>query len=351
MPINVIEKSVIGGYDSILKNGSVLVTGGAGFIGSHLIDKMSAYSNDLDLHVIDNLSNCNITNISGQLSRKFFHFTQGRFDSPDILTPHLQDTKTVFHLAAYPEIRTGFDRPDIPFEQNIRSTYFLLENIRKSQVEEIYFASSSTVYGEANQIPTPEDYGPLLPISHYGASKLACEALISSYCNTYGLKAQIFRMANVVGGRSRHGILPDLIGKLGACNTTLELLGDGLQTKSYVHVSDCIESIFFCLSKQKQTVEIYNIGTNDQIDVLSIARLVSKIMGKENINFVTTESTQNKGRGWIGDIEKMQLDITKLANLGWKPTKTSRQAIILATQELLQEEIMHSEKDVSQENI
>jgi UDP-glucose 4-epimerase len=327
-------------WTSRLSKGSVLITGGAGFIGSHLIDKMSAiFLNGVDLHVIDNLSNCDITNISGPLRHKYFHFTQGSFDRPDVLAPHLQDTRTVFHLAAYPEVRTGFEHPDIPFEQNVRNTYILLENIRKSQVEEIYFTSSSTVYGEANQLPTREDYGPLLPISPYGASKLACEALISSYCHTYGLKAQIFRMANVVGSRNRHGILPDLIGKLHGPNTSLELLGDGLQTKSYVHISDCIDCIFFCLSKQRQTVEIYNIGTNDQIDVISIATLVSKMMGKENINFVTRESTQNNGRGWIGDIKKMQLDITKLANLGWRPTKNSRQAITLAAQEILGEQL------------
>jgi UDP-glucose 4-epimerase len=314
-----------------------LVTGGAGFIGSHVVDRL--ISNYVDVRVLDNLSAGNILNLSAHKENKKFCFINKDLSDSDTLKETLKDIKIVFHIAADPEVRTGFDHPEISYRENIRNTFYLLEQIRKSDVESIFFTSSSTVYGEPDIMPTPEDYGPLFPISPYGASKLACEALISSYCHTYGIKGQIFRLANVIGSRSKHGVIWDFKNKLRINNKKLEVLGDGTQTKSYLHVSDCIDCFFFCLSKHKKQIEIFNVGNDDGIDVISIAKIVCNNMNFKDVEIVTTGGVDN-GRGWNGDIKKMHLDISKLKKLGWKPKMSSAEAIKLASQELLNDSLV-----------
>jgi UDP-glucose 4-epimerase len=254
----------------------------------------------------------------------------------------LKNITTVFHLAAYPEVRTGFTSPEIPYNENIRNTFYLLEKIRKSsKVESIVFSSSSTVYGEPEIIPTPEDYGAIIPISAYGASKLACEALISSYCHTYGIKGWIYRLANVVGARSRHGIIFDFTKKLMNNNKEMVVLGNGLQSKSYIHISDCIACMLFCLRSNAcnngnvQRVKIFNIGNDDNIDVFSIAKIICNTMGLEDVKLITTSGWNNDGRGWIGDVKHMQLDISKLKRLGWNPKLSSEEAVRLSSKEIL----------------
>jgi UDP-glucose 4-epimerase len=183
------------------------------------------------------------------------------------------------------------------------------------------------VYGEAAKVPTPEDYAPLKPISIYGASKLAGEALITAYAYTYGFKAVIYRIANVVGPRSRHGVVYDFVQKLKKNRNELEILGDGTQKKSYLYVSDCIEAMLLGIAKSSQQVEIYNIGSEDQIDVKTIANIVVEEMGLKDVKFVFTGGVG--GRGWLGDVKNMQLDINKIKKLGWKPKLNSEQAIRL----------------------
>ena len=314
--------------------GISLVTGGAGFIGSHLTEKL--VSENTEVKVIDNLSSGNFSNLSSCKDKQNFSFIKSDIRNSEELKNVLKDVKTVFHMAAYPEVRTGFDQPELCFEENTANTFNLLEQIRKSNVETILFASSSTVYGEPNIIPTPENYGPLIPISPYGSSKLACEALISSYCHTYGIKGQIFRFANIIGKRSNHGVLWDFIKKLGKNNKELEVLGDGTQSKSYSHVSDCIDSILFCSLRQKERVEIFNIGNDDEIDVMSIAQIVCNSMNLSNVNIHTSGGVDN-GRGWIGDVKKMNLDISKIKKIGWTPKYSSKTAIELSTKELIED--------------
>jgi len=189
--------------------GATLVTGGAGFIGSYIVERL--VSDGSPVIVFDNLSSGSLSNLLNCTDEKNFAFSKGDLNDQNALQNILHDVKTVFHIAAYPEVRTGFTHPGICYTENIRNTFNLLEQIRNSKVENIFFSSSSTVYGEPTTIPTPENYGPLLPISQYGSSKLACEALISSYCNTYGIRSQIFRFANVIGKRSNHGVIWDFI--------------------------------------------------------------------------------------------------------------------------------------------
>jgi len=317
--------------------GIALVTGGAGFIGSHIVDRLMG--DGIKVKVLDNLSAGSLSNLSAHKNNKNFHFIKNDLNDSKRLKETLIDVKTVFHIAADPEVKTGFEHPEISYKENIENTFYLLEQIRKSNVENILFTSSSTVYGEPGVIPTPESYGPLIPISPYGASKLACEALISSYCHTYGLKGQIFRLANVIGSRSKHGVLWDFINKLRLNNKKLEVLGDGKQSKSYLHVNDCVDCFFFCLTINKKQLEIFNVGNDDRIDVISIAKIVCKIMNLKDVDLVTTGGVDN-GRGWIGDVKKMHLDISKLKKLGWKPKLSSVESMNLASQELFKEQLV-----------
>jgi len=316
-----------------------VVTGGAGFIGSHLAEHLVL--KNFDVKVVDNLSSGNLTNLSSIIGKKNYTFIQKDLKESDGLSNLLKDVKDVFHIAAYPEVRTGYDHPELCYQENIENTFKLLEQIRKSNVEAIMFTSSSTVYGEPKKFPTPESYGPLVPISTYGASKLACEALILSYCHTYGIRGRIFRFANIIGRRSKHGVIWDFVNKLKKDEKNLEILGDGSQSKSYLYVNDCIESIFSCLTSAKNTTEIFNIGNDDEIDVLSIAKIVCESMNLSNVNIQTTGGVDN-GRGWIGDVKKMNLDISEIKKLGWRPKLTSSQAVELTAKEIVQElEVPH----------
>ena len=174
----------------------------------------------------------------------------------------------------------------------------------------------------------------LEPISQYGASKLASEAIISSYCHNYGIKGLIFRLANVIGHRSNHGVIFDFIKKLKKNKTILEVLGDGTQSKSYLHISDCIDCFFFCLSKINNQIDVFNLGNDNRSDVMFIAKTVCETMNLKDVTIKTTGGVDD-GRGWIGDVKTMQLDISKLKQLGWKPKLSSNEAIKLSCKELL----------------
>ena len=201
----------------------------------------------------------------------------------------------------------------------------------------IVFFSSSTIYGEPAEFPTSEEYGPLLPISVYGASKLGCESLVSSYCHMFGLRGVILRLANVVGDRSAHGVIVDFIQKLGRNPRELEILGDGNQSKSYLAIEDFVDAVFLAfrsfLDKGK-VVEVYNVGSLDQVNVKRIAEIVSEEMWLHDVDFKFTGGVDG-GRGWRGDVKTMLLSADKLLNLGWKPALNSEGAIRLSCRELL----------------
>ena len=312
--------------------GKIMITGGAGFIGSHLTQKLINENNEVV--VLDNLSTGNKSNLKSCIDRKNLKFIVEDLKNENQVSEHLKNIDTVFHMAADPEVRTGFSDPKSAYDQNIKNTYQLLESIRKSNIKQFVFASSSVVYGEVEIIPTPETFGPLLPISIYGRTKLACEGLISSYCNNYGIKGTIVRFANVVGSRARHGVIWDFIQKLKINQKELKVLGNGKQTKSYIHVNDCVNGLIFASKHTKKSVDVFNLVNYDMINVLDIASIVCKSMNLKNVN-ITTSGGTNDGRGWIGDIKKMRLDISKLDRLGWNPEKDSKSAIQKATLELI----------------
>jgi UDP-glucose 4-epimerase len=315
-----------------------LITGGAGFIGSHLVEAIM--TRGANLCVFDNFSSGTLQNIERWLNSPNFTFVKGDLLNPaDIKKLEQRHYNLVFHLAANPEVRIGSTNPDIHFQQNTVTTHNLLEFLRKTgNSSTLIFTSTSTVYGEPTKMPTPEDYAPLKPISTYGASKLACEALISAYAYTYGFKAIILRLANIVGPRSQHGIIYDFIQKLNKNPKELEILGDGTQNKSYLYISDCIEAMLIGLEKTKSQVEIYNIGSEDQITVKTIAEIVVEEMRLKNVQFKFTEGVDG-GRGWKGDVKNMLLDIGKLKSLGWKPKHNTKQAITKTIKELKRQQV------------
>lgn len=313
----------------------IVVTGGAGFIGSHVVDCLIEEKHEIV--VLDNLSSGDERFIAPHLDREDF-----QFHKVDILHDDIADffgcVDVVWNLAANPEVRIGAENTRIHLEQNLITTYNVLEAMRQKEVRQIIFTSTSTVYGEADQLPTPEDY-PTIPISLYGASKLASEALIASYCHTFDMHAWIYRFANVIGKRSSHGVIYDFINKIRRNPDELEILGDGMQTKSYIYVSDCIDAMFAGLQVTgtravEKGAHIFNIGTSEMTSVKQIAELVCGAMDVSPAFRFTSASDGSKG-GWIGDVPVMLLDTSRLNNLGWKQRYTSEEAVNKAIQDLL----------------
>ncbi|MFZ1898220.1 NAD-dependent epimerase/dehydratase family protein [Methanoregula sp.] len=304
-----------------------VVTGGAGFIGSHLVDTLVAEGNEVV--VIDSLCAGRRDTIARHIDSCAIRFVQA-----DLLSDGWQDAikgaDRLFHLAADPDVRQSAVNPEPTMQNNIMVTYRVLEAMRHCNIPEIVFTSTSTVYGDARVIPTPEDYAPLLPISVYGASKLACEALISAYCYSFGMKSWIYRFANIVGERSGHGVITDFIRKLKDNPAELEILGDGKQVKSYLDVHECVAAMLFAL-RAREAVNIFNIGSEDWIDVRSIAEIVAEEMHLPEVKFRFTGGE----RGWVGDVPKMQLSLERIKSRRWKPQLGSRESVRLAARDLV----------------
>ena len=312
-----------------------LITGGAGFIGSHLVHHLMSQGEEV--RVLDNLSAGSPSNIAEWSGAKRFEFVEGDLLDVNVISRALRDCDTVYHLAANPEVRSWKATPEDHFKQNIQCTYNLLEAIRRERgVSTLAFSSTSTVYGEPNEIPTPETYAPMKPISNYGASKLAAEAMICSYASMYDFKTSIFRLANVVGPRTNHGVVYDFIEKLRKDENELEVLGDGSQSKSYLYVDDCVRGLVLGTGVSEEGVDILNIGSEDRVNVLNIARIVIEEMGLEGVEIRLTEGVDG-GRGWKGDVKLMQLDMSRLRLYGWEPRYSSAEAIRLTARSIIEE--------------
>ncbi|SFB82690.1 UDP-glucose 4-epimerase [Halobiforma haloterrestris] len=300
----------------------VLVTGGAGFIGSHLVERLLAEGSDVT--VVDDCSNGDADRVPDGVD-----FVEADLTEPDALAGHLEGVDLVFHLAASKHVDT--DRPHGQFDDNTRMTRNLLEAMADAGVTDLAYTSSSTVYGEAPR-PTPEDYAPLEPISAYGASKLADEGLLSARTHSHDLTVWTFRFANVVGPRLRGAVIPDFIEKLEEDPGTLTILGDGRQEKSYLHVEDCLDAILHAIEHADDAMNTFNLGTRTTTSVDRIAAIVADEMDLDP-DFEYTGGD----RGWTGDVPKMRLSIEKLSALGWEPTLSSDEAVRRATREILAE--------------
>ena len=322
----------------------IIVTGGAGFIGSHVVDRLIDAGHEIV--VLDDLSAGDERFINPHVGKQNFQFHKVDILHDDI-SPFFDGVEEVWHLAANPEVRIGAEDTRVHLEQNVIATYNVLEAMRENNVRRMIFTSTSTVYGDADKLPTPEEY-PTIPVSLYGASKLACEAFIAAYCHTFDMRAWIYRFANVVGRRSSHGVIYDFINKIRNNPEELEILGDGNQTKSYIYVDDCIDAMVAGLNENanvgagagvegypaaKNRVNVFNIGTDDMTTVKRIAEIVCeemRVSPKPKLRF-----TGGK-RGWKGDVPIMLLDASKLNELGWKQKYNSEEAVRKAAEDLLE---------------
>jgi len=313
-----------------------IVTGGAGFIGSHLVDKLVTQGHQVT--VIDNLSSGKMENIKQWFNNSLFNFVKADLKEPVNWLEHFRDVDAIYHYAANPEVKVSVTNPEIHYKENLESTFNILEACRKNKVPLIVFASTSTVYGEPKVMPTPETYNPLEPISIYGSIKLACEILIQTYTKLYPMKALLLRYANIIGPNSTHGVIIDFINKLKDNRKKLEILGDGTQRKSYLHAEDAIEGTLKAqenFEKNGFPYEVYNVGSDDQVDVKDIANIITEEMGLKNVEYVFRPETSD-GRGWPGDVKIMLLDITKIKKkTGWSPKYNSNQAVKTTVQKIV----------------
>jgi UDP-glucose 4-epimerase len=300
-----------------------VVTGGCGFIGSHLVDALTGRGEQVA--VIDDLSTGALENIAGHLAGRRVTLRKANLLSEE-WEDLLAGAGVVYHLAADPDVRMSGIHPEAVVRNNILATVKVLEAMRQRDVPRIVFTSTSTVYGEASVIPTPEDYSPLEPISVYAASKLACEAMISAYCHSYGMQGWVFRFANIIGERSNHGVIWDFVHKLRNDPRTLEILGDGRQVKSYLEVRECVKAMLFAAGAAKGTYTVLNIGSEDWIDVKGIADIVVAALGLGKVEYRFTGGE----RGWVGDVPRMLLSVDRLKALGWKLALGSRESVMAA---------------------
>ena len=301
----------------------MVVTGGAGFIGSHLVDRL--VKRDEHVVVLDNFS-------SGELEFLFDSIENITVVDVDLLKDdfdeYLKGAKIVYHLAANPEVQLGITEPEVMQEQNVDVTERVLEAMKRTGCSRIVFASTSTVYGDAKKIPTPEE-ADLKPISAYGSSKLDAERLIEKYCKEHDFRGVSYRFANCVGPRSNHGVTYDFVHKLKDNLKKLEILGDGKQNKSYFHVDDCISAMLAKAPRELCDAGEFmalNVGSKDSIDVVTLANEVCKSMKLKGVEYKFTGGVDG-GRGWKGDVKNMRLDIKKMKSHGWDPQFTSRKAI------------------------
>tara|TARA_Y100000766_G_scaffold121851_1_gene104643 strand:+ start:2145 stop:3107 length:963 start_codon:yes stop_codon:yes gene_type:complete len=308
-----------------------LVTGGAGFIGSHLIDRLVERGDTVV--ALDNLSSGKLDFIQGHLDSGRVTHVDGDITDFDTVLSVMKGIDCVFHLAANPDIRLGTRITDTDLKQGTLATYNIVEAMRRCDVKKIAFASSSVVYGENAPLPTPENHGPCMPISLYGASKQAGEGLISSWVGTFGLQAWIFRFANIIGTRGTHGVIFDFIHKLKADPSCLEVLGNGLQEKSYMEVEDCVNGILHVMEHSNESLNLFNLGSHDTASVRRIAEIVVEETGCSGASIEYTGGD----RGWAGDIPRAMLGIDKMMSTGYDVRFNSEDAIRHTARALIQE--------------
>lgn len=305
------------------------VTGGAGFIGSHLGDRLLAEGKTVTVY--DNLSSGRREWIEHNIGQPGFTFIQADLLDAPKLKEAMAGHDLVIHLGANTDIPGGNQDVRLDLENCTIATHNVLEAMRATGIRRLLFSSTSAVYGEAPVIPTPEDVGPLLPISLYGAAKLACETLISAYCHIFSMQAWMFRFANVVGGRMGHGVIYDFIHKLKRNSAEMEILGDGQQEKPFFPVEDCIDGMFCAFHNSDAWCDVFNLGCSSSSKISRVAEIVVEEMGLSGVRFRYTGGR----RGWVGDVPQVGLNVSKMKRLGWEARHTSDEAVRIAARRLL----------------
>lgn len=297
------------------------ITGVAGFIGSNLADYLLQQGYEVTGY--DNLSTGNENFIDQAKKNTSFHFIEGDVLNTSLLQKAMQGCDFVMHLQANADVRFGLQQPFKDIEQNTIGTYNVLESMRVNNIKKIAFSSTGSVYGEAAMIPTPEDAAFPIQTSLYATSKVSGEGLISSYCEGFGFQAWIFRFVSILGERYSHGHVFDFYKKLLQNPNELEVLGNGLQRKSYLYIRDCISAIMTAIEKASEKVNIFNLGTNEYCQVNdSIGWIAEALNIKPELKYTGGE------RGWVGDNPFIFLDTKKIQSLGWKPQLTIKEGIL-----------------------
>ena len=307
------------------------ITGGAGFIGSNLVDRLISERHSVTVY--DNFSSGNEEFIKYPYNNHLFKYIKADLLDKEKIIKTMKGHNIVFHFAANPDIARSMVETDLDLRLGIIVTYNVVEAMRINNIKKIAYSSGSGIYGDVGLVETGENFGPLMPISMYGASKLGGEAIISAFCHMFDMKAWIFRFANVVGKRQTHGVGYDFIRKLKANTKKLEILGDGSQSKSYIYINDAIDAMLFVMEKSNEKVNVFNIATDDYITVNEIAEVVIEEMGLKDVELIHTDGK----RGWKGDVPIVRFDLTKIHNLGWKAKYNSHEAVLKSVKLLLEE--------------
>lgn len=305
------------------------VTGGAGFVGSNLVGLL--IDRGFSVTVYDNLLLGRREFLAPYEDAPGFRFVEADLLNTERLDAELQaDTDVVFHLAANSDISHGASVTDVDLQLGTIATYNVLEAMRLKGIDKLVFASTSAIYGEADVLPTPETYGPLLPISFYGASKLACEGLIAAFAHNYDIQAWMCRFGNVIGDNGTHGALFDFLTRLMEDPTRLQILGDGQQAKPYLYVRDLIAGMLYIFDNATEQVNFFNLACEGASSVTTIGQEAIAALGLQNVEIEYTGGA----RGWRGDVPQVRLSTQKLADLGWTTTYDSDGAVRVAAQAL-----------------
>lgn len=300
------------------------LVGGAGFIGSHFVDALLKQKEIQRVTIYDNFSSGREWHYQHNLNDSRFSVVKADVRDFDTLKQAMAGHEVVMHFASNPDISLASIDPSVDFTNGVCLTHHVIEAARLNQVRRILYMSGSGIYGDVGSHEVREDHGPLTPISTYGASKLFGEAIISSYCHMFDLTACIFRFGNVVGPRQTHGVGYDFVRRLNKDPTTLQILGNGEQSKSYIHVYDVIEAVLLANQNLKSKYEVYNVATGDYLTVREIADIaVKQLPTQQSVKFNFTGGD----RGWKGDVPIVRLNTDKIRSLGWNCSRNSAHAI------------------------
>lgn len=311
------------------------MTGGAGFLGSHFTDRLLSTYEAGSVTIYDNFSSGREWHYEAHAADSRLQVIRGELGNLEELTFAMRGHDLVIHLASNPDIARAVSDPQIDFVQGTQLTNNVVEAMRRAGVPRLLYASGSGVYGDAGETELKENHGPLVPVSTYGASKLAGEALIASYCAMFGLHACAFRFANVIGARQTHGVGLDFIRRLNLNPQSLTILGDGRQCKSYIHASDVVEAVLHAAAHAGPGFSVFNVATEDAITVTEIAELAAKSLA---LPVMPDLRYTGGSRGWKGDVPVVRLNADRIRSLGWAPRMNSREAMQRSFEELIADE-------------
>lgn len=299
------------------------IAGGAGFIGSNLVARLLDQESDAGVVVYDNFLSGHRWHLDAFVDDRRLTIVEGNIEDSERLIETMRGSDHLFQLAANADIAAAVDDPSVDFRLGTFLVHQVLEAARLTSVSRVTYTSGSGVYGDLGTKEIDETYGPLQPVSTYGASKLAGEAIVSAYCHMFDIEGVAFRFANVIGPRQTHGIVYDFVRKLLLDPTRLVVMGDGSQSKSYVHVADVLDAVFLMKSRRQSPFDVYNVGTDEYVTVREIAELVIDVMGLHNVEIIYG----SEPRGWKGDVPIVRFSSEKIRSLGWKNSWSSLDAL------------------------